>query len=584
MQIFSEQTALELAEYSSFQKGREYFEDGCVTKLWREGDLYKAKVQGTHHYTVIFQIKDDRLEAICSCPYAYGGICKHAVAAILAFSESPDFIDATIQRQDVNSKDEIRKLVDLASKGQLRTFVQQQLEQSSGLIDDLRIFLQGQKATDTTLSAHKERIRHKLDQLDMDDLLNQWYAEDDNYYDYQSEYAPDFGPALADVTKPFFDKAEKYLASRNIEECYKLYQALFEALDEKQQTLSGDEAEVSDLFTEEMERAIEGYGNSMASAKDNKIKHIGIAYLSSLFEKSHKWQSHIVATLKQGIHSSSNAQAALDTLSKKDYIQSFSFQESSLYAFLHHANNNFKSFEQICLNHMKDNPQLAVDLLKYYQEQGQRQKIISVGEKILLYLTKKSVRNDIDYTFPSLDYKDIEKEIRLILKDTYDLHADYGEMISNLEQIFIITNRLADYKKVAQSFKTQDEKEHFIKQLKKIYNDPYTVKTLFQVLLFENKRTDILAIIEKFPEADCFPQMIVGVQDEFPKECYRHYEQKIKGLLTEAKVDLYSQATYHLKQLQKIGMNKEFYEFIAWIKTTYWRRRRLLEELEKKKL
>jgi uncharacterized Zn finger protein len=583
MWIFSEQKALELATFSSFQKGKEYFEDGCVEKLWSEGDLYKAKVCGTHAYTVTFQREDDRLKATCTCPYAYEGICKHAVAAIFAFAKSNDFENiAPLQKGD--KEEEAKKLIDSAIEEQLRTFIQCQLKKSPSLIEDFRIFLQGPKATGTTLAEYKERIRHELDQLDMDDLLNQWYAEDDDYYDYQSEYTPDFGPALTDVTKSFFDQAEKYLSSRNIEECYKLYQALFEALDEKQQTLSGDEAEVSDLFVEEMEKALRGYGKSMASVKDDHLKHIGITYLCSLFEESHSWQPHVVSALKQGVVSSFDAQVALGVLSKSDELQGFSVHESSLYTLLHHVNNNFMSFEQICLNHARDNPQLAVDLLKHYKKQGERQKIISVGEKILPHLEEKSANDEISYYSRSSDHRDIEKEIRLILKETYDLQTNYRQMIENLERLFIITCSLADYKEAAKTYKTQTEKEEFIIRLKEILNDQYTVKTLFKVLLSEGKKADILILIEKFPEADCFPQMVSSVHDIFPKECFKHYEKKIKELLIEAKTDLYPQVAYHLKQMKKISMDKEFDEFITWIKTTYWRRRRLLEELEKERL
>ena len=152
-------------------------------------------------------------------------------------------------------------------------------------------------------------------------------------------------------------------------------------------------------------------------------------------------------------------------------------------------------------------------------------------------------------------------------------------MVENLQRLFILTESLSDYKEVAKVYKSKMEKEAFIGQLKELLSNKYNIKPLFKLLQYEKKGQDILDLVAKFPESDCFPQMIASVQDEFPEECFLHYKNKIKGLLKEANVKYYPQVAYHLKGMKEIGRMERFLEFVSWIKETYKPRRRLMEEL-----
>ena len=579
MNIFTEQKAFELATPSSYQKGEEYFDDGCVEKIWKEGDSYKAQVRGTHLYVVTFHIEENQLKAICTCPYNFEGICKHAVAGTFAFAENKDFQDvATAQKTDTQDKQAI-DLVTSASEGQLRTFLQKLLQKDIDLIKDFSIFLQGPKETPTTVREYKEKIQHVLDQLDMHEVLQTWYSEGDDYYDYHPEYAPEVGPSLEEVTQPFLEEAEKYLDSDNCAESMKIYQALFETFDEKQQTLHGEDADLEDWFTDEMRKALNGFGKSLAVAKIISVKRDGIKYLCTLFERREEWRPDIVSIIKQAITTLSDAQTALATLSKSQSTTGLSLDESSLYAFLHYTHENFDLFEKICLRQMKTNPQLTVDLLQQYKKLGRKVDIISVAEEILPHLERKPEYSE--FTFPSQpsDYQGTEKEIRIILKQTYCPQRDYGKVVENLQRLFILTESLSDYKEVAKVYKSKMEKEAFIGQLKELLSNKYNIKPLFKLLQYEKKGQDILDLVAKFPESDCFLQMIASVQDEFPEECFLHYKNKIKGLLKEANVKYYPQVAYHLKGMKEIGRMERFLEFVSWIKETYKPRRRLMEEL-----
>jgi uncharacterized Zn finger protein len=80
----------------SFQRGREYHQRGAATSLVQHGPLLEADVWGTDVDPYRVQITfatDGLVAATCTCPYDWGGWCKHIVAALLAARDQPDQID-----------------------------------------------------------------------------------------------------------------------------------------------------------------------------------------------------------------------------------------------------------------------------------------------------------------------------------------------------------------------------------------------------------------------------------------------------------------------------------------------------------
>ncbi len=75
------------ASAQSWARGLQYFMQGHVVRaLWR-GHVYTAWVQGSepepYRVTVTFSPKGTIASAHCTCPYDWGGDCKHIVAALL---------------------------------------------------------------------------------------------------------------------------------------------------------------------------------------------------------------------------------------------------------------------------------------------------------------------------------------------------------------------------------------------------------------------------------------------------------------------------------------------------------------------
>lgn len=92
----SERLIREFNSEKSFARGASYYRQGYVLGLERRGPLLLAAVEGTEETPYRVSVLLDRTpenspyEADCTCPYDFGGWCKHIVAALLAYLEEPE--------------------------------------------------------------------------------------------------------------------------------------------------------------------------------------------------------------------------------------------------------------------------------------------------------------------------------------------------------------------------------------------------------------------------------------------------------------------------------------------------------------
>jgi uncharacterized Zn finger protein len=75
-----------LCTKTSFERGVDYFQMGNVTDLEQFGNKITATVEGTRDYTVTIRTDKKTITATCTCPYDWGGYCKHIVATLIALS------------------------------------------------------------------------------------------------------------------------------------------------------------------------------------------------------------------------------------------------------------------------------------------------------------------------------------------------------------------------------------------------------------------------------------------------------------------------------------------------------------------
>lgn len=117
----NETTLRRQATAQSFERGEDYYQSGAVGRLQQRGNTLQAEVEGSEvePYTVCLTFDDSGVTAAdCSCPYDYGGWCKHIVATALACLREPESIEerptleALLERLDLpQTRDLVQELI-----------------------------------------------------------------------------------------------------------------------------------------------------------------------------------------------------------------------------------------------------------------------------------------------------------------------------------------------------------------------------------------------------------------------------------------------------------------------------------------
>lgn len=84
------------ASGESFRRGQDYHARGAVLSLVRRGNIIEAEVEGSnpHPYIVHCTFEERGApSATCTCPYDWGGWCKHIVAACLSIIHDSEQIE-----------------------------------------------------------------------------------------------------------------------------------------------------------------------------------------------------------------------------------------------------------------------------------------------------------------------------------------------------------------------------------------------------------------------------------------------------------------------------------------------------------
>src|SRR5512135_1951816 len=76
----------------SFERGRDYYQGGAISNTAIQGNLLMGDCEGTQqpYYRVQIELDEAGIRsAHCTCPYEYGGLCKHTVALLLEYIHHP---------------------------------------------------------------------------------------------------------------------------------------------------------------------------------------------------------------------------------------------------------------------------------------------------------------------------------------------------------------------------------------------------------------------------------------------------------------------------------------------------------------
>ena len=112
----TEDHILEKVTERSFERGMNYYDSKVVESPIQRGNRLFAEVLGSEWepYSVGVTFQEGDFNASCTCPYDWGGYCKHIVAVLLTFIHDRDQITVRPPTEDLLSKlaaDELKALV-----------------------------------------------------------------------------------------------------------------------------------------------------------------------------------------------------------------------------------------------------------------------------------------------------------------------------------------------------------------------------------------------------------------------------------------------------------------------------------------
>jgi len=191
-----------LATTQSWTRGEDYYYSNRVENVvWRDG-LLTAEVEGSEYEPYIVQIRFDEQEirsTDCTCPYDWGGDCKHIIAALLYLCR---------QRDDIDQRPAVADLIANLNRDQLAVILLDLSSLHPAIIDDI------ERSLPLAVPSGPTSSTPALPQVDTNLLRRQIRAElrtsiKSGYDSWGEEafYDSDLGVAL----EPVIEQARAYL-------------------------------------------------------------------------------------------------------------------------------------------------------------------------------------------------------------------------------------------------------------------------------------------------------------------------------------------------------------------------------------
>jgi uncharacterized Zn finger protein len=135
---FTEKQIRGRASEKSFERGERYARQGRVLRLAWRGDRLTALCAGSapYPYQVSVLLEDGEIAgATCTCPYEWGGDCKHIVATLLTALDAPE---------EIPERPTLADLLDDLDKDELIHLITGLADAVPGLEDVLESLLTGE--------------------------------------------------------------------------------------------------------------------------------------------------------------------------------------------------------------------------------------------------------------------------------------------------------------------------------------------------------------------------------------------------------------------------------------------------------
>ncbi len=209
----TEQIIRERANEQSFQKGLEYYQAGAIYNTsWQstpDGMALTSSCSGSSEYHLRVEMDADGVRAaFCTCPYDWGGDCKHIVALLLSYLHAP---------AEFSEQKSVAELLSGLEKESLVALIARLVERLPDLYDELHralplVNLAAKAPVQPQATPAKERPQTQVSEpvyrKQIKLILRQSrYHEDDDYDEVAPAYLDDLQETLQ-TAKQFLDAGD----------------------------------------------------------------------------------------------------------------------------------------------------------------------------------------------------------------------------------------------------------------------------------------------------------------------------------------------------------------------------------------
>lgn len=243
--LISEGVIRQNSTENSLSRGKEYNRMGSVVDIVQRGTILQAEVEGTEvkPYRVTLEFDAGGVtEARCTCPYEYGGWCKHIVATVFTCNQQPNKIEA---------RPTLVQLLDRLNPVQTQRLVQELVTAQPELIElvDQQVHLMTNPQPAKT--SRKPR-RSPIDVTPFRRQVRHILREGIRELEYGCEHDP-FGEALSeliDQARSFSQNGDGESALAILEAITQSYAEEWDELNEYGGEIYGIDQELNEAWTE----------------------------------------------------------------------------------------------------------------------------------------------------------------------------------------------------------------------------------------------------------------------------------------------------------------------------------------------
>lgn len=559
-----------LATEQSFDRGRRYYCNGAILNPVLQGNSLWADCEGSMIYQPRVTLGPQGVEdSSCTCPYDWGGLCKHQVALLLTYSHD---------RDRFRKIQPLKTLLAQRSREDLLTLIEQMVRRYPDLLDVVEVpaaptagqapnldkyrrsverVFQGSEmkpmaAALEALAEHGQRLAQSQDWVNAGDIYQLLLETANDCYNYtvlDVDYDGQVGCVIQDIAQGLSDslgQAKNFDAGRHrlwIETCL--------------------EAVFKDIELGGMDYAYPAWDALITYSTDEDWAWVEQQVRQALDKTGQRtfgrWgREALVKLLTDRVSSQGSGTASSDLLLELGTPQQR--------AFYHLNQGNYEDALAIARSHFKELPGLVIQFADAFVQ-------AQATELALAFMQECNEKNYFGY--------------QEWLTKFYKTHGPPDQFVVVQVELLKARFSLQGYQELQNQAEALGQWKTLRQQLITDLNEKNHLNALLDIALLEQDWDLALNYLNqlRFNKWAHQERVAQAIQSDRPQEAIALYQELVETAIAQRGRGNYRQAARHLKAIQRLSKNiqrqADFSQFVQQLRDRHKSLRALKEELDK---